>query len=729
MNELVALLTEALAKLKDRVDAIVMPESIKGDKGEKGDKGDKGDQGDAGKDGADGIAGERGTDGVDGKDGKDGVDGADGIDGKDGKNGQDGKDGQDGKNGIDGKDGIDGLSIKGDKGDKPNHEWKGTKLRFELPNGEWGKSIDLAGKDGLSRFMGGSTGVQSLTSTGNTVQITNDGTTFNLEVSPTSGGITEITSLDGSLVVTQDGTVANVQVSEASPASTILAQVRNATGATLTKGTVVYISGAIGNKATVSKALATSDATSAQTLGLITSDLANNSNGYVTVMGQLVGLNTSAFNEGDQLYLSGTVAGTYTATRQLAPTHLVYIGIVTRSHNNFGAIEVKVQNGYELDELHDVSIVSKTNNQALVYESATGLWKNKTIDYSWLNNKPTIPTAVSQLTNDSGFITGVTWDQVTSKPTFATVATSGSYSDLSNKPTIPVVPTNISAFTNDSGYITGYTETDPVFVAHAAYNVTSLKITNWDTAYSWGNHATAGYLTSISGLMVTTALGFTPYNATNPSGYISTETDPIFTAHAAYGITSTNISNWSTAYGWGNHASAGYLTAASVGTIATQNSDSVNIDGGNIDNTPIGATTASTGAFTTITSDIASGKFVTFKISGTEAGSIAVNGATTIYNTTSDYRLKTNQRPLCNYEQFINALKPKQWEWFGSNITASGFIAHEVQEVAPTSVMGEKDGDDYQSMDASSPEIMANLIAYVQNLSAKIAHLENQLNG
>jgi hypothetical protein len=47
------------------------------------------------------------------------------------------------------------------------------------------------------------------------------------------------------------------------------------------------------------------------------------------------------------------------------------------------------------------------------------------------------------------------------------------------------------------GYITSYTETDPVFLAHPANNVTNTKITNWDTAYGWGNHASAGYLTTV----------------------------------------------------------------------------------------------------------------------------------------------------------------------------------------------------------------------------------------
>ena len=95
--------------------------------------------------------------------------------------------------------------------------------------------------------------------------------------------------------------------------------------------------------------------------------------------------------------------------------------------------------------------------------------------YNDLTNKPSIPTKTSDLTNDSGFITGADWDDITNKPTFATVATSGSYSDLSNTPSIP---TKTSDLTNDSGYIT--TETDPVFTASPAHGITSSDITNWN---------------------------------------------------------------------------------------------------------------------------------------------------------------------------------------------------------------------------------------------------------
>lgn len=182
---------------------------------------------------------------------------------------------------------------------------------------------------------------------------------------------------DTTQYIAGDGTLITFPVS--GQAGTLVREVRNTTGATLTKGTIVYINGAQGNKPTIAKALATSDATSAQTFGFLQSNIANNANGFVVATGDLIGLDTSAITEGTQLYLSSTVAGTYTTTKQVAPAHLVYVGIVTRSHPTLGQIEVKIQNGYELDELHDVLIVGKTDGQVLQFEGASGLWKNKTL--------------------------------------------------------------------------------------------------------------------------------------------------------------------------------------------------------------------------------------------------------------------------------------------------------------------------------------------------------------
>jgi hypothetical protein len=159
-------------------------------------------------------------------------------------------------------------------------------------------------------------------------------------------------------------------------ADRVITEVRNTTGATVVKGTVVYLSGASGGKATIQKAQANAESTSSGTFGVIQSNINNNSNGYAVVIGTVLGLNTSSYTEGQVLWLSPTVAGGFTSTKPVAPNHAVYVAIVTLAATN-GTIEVKVQNGYEIDELHDVLITSKANNDAIVYDSASGLWKNK----------------------------------------------------------------------------------------------------------------------------------------------------------------------------------------------------------------------------------------------------------------------------------------------------------------------------------------------------------------
>jgi hypothetical protein len=155
-------------------------------------------------------------------------------------------------------------------------------------------------------------------------------------------------------------------------------EVRNQSGSTIAAGSIVYISGATGNKPLITLAQANNDANSAQTIGFVKTAIANNGTGYVIVRGELENIDTSALTEGVQLYLSPTVAGSWTTTKPSAPQHLVYVGIVIRSHPTLGTILVAVQNGYELDELHDVAIASKANNDLLAYESSTDLWKNKT---------------------------------------------------------------------------------------------------------------------------------------------------------------------------------------------------------------------------------------------------------------------------------------------------------------------------------------------------------------
>ena len=125
--------------------------------------------------------------------------------------------------------------------------------------------------------------------------------------------------------------------------------------------------------------MCSSDLASAQTLGLMSADLANNSNGYVTIIGLITEIDTSAFTDGQQLYLSGTTAGALTATKNYAPTHLVYVAVVEYAHPIHGKLFVKVQNGYELDEIHNVSAQTPSNGQTIVYNTTTSLWENNTV--------------------------------------------------------------------------------------------------------------------------------------------------------------------------------------------------------------------------------------------------------------------------------------------------------------------------------------------------------------
>ena len=120
-------------------------------------------------------------------------------------------------------------------------------------------------------------------------------------------------------------------------------------------------------------------------------------------------------------------------------------------------------------------------------------------------------------------------------------------------------------------------------------------------------------------------------------------------------------------------------------------------------------------------------------------GSITVNGSATSYNTSSDYRLKNITGPLTGAKDFIMALKPKQGTWKVDGSAFVGFLAHEFQEVSPSSVSGEKDAVDedgkpiMQAMQASSSEVMANLVSFIQeqqaiiqSLTARITALENK---
>jgi len=164
-------------------------------------------------------------------------------------------------------------------------------------------------------------------------------------------------------------------------------RVVNKTGGNLLESQyhAVYVSGAQGQRLKVDNAIATSDTTSAATIGLVTENISLNQEGFITTNGLVRNINTTGslqgetWNDGDLLFLSGTTAGKITNVKPMAPIHTVIIGYVVYAHASNGKIFVKVDNGYELDELHNVRIVSAANNQGLFYDSVAKLWENKSI--------------------------------------------------------------------------------------------------------------------------------------------------------------------------------------------------------------------------------------------------------------------------------------------------------------------------------------------------------------
>jgi hypothetical protein len=166
---------------------------------------------------------------------------------------------------------------------------------------------------------------------------------------------------------------------------TMHAYVKNGEAVTITKGQAVFLFSASGNKATVKLANNTSDATSAKTFGLAAEDIGANQNGMVICQGVIDGLNTSMFTAGDILYL-GNTAGSYTNVKPYAPNHLVYIGIVERANAGNGQIYVRVQNGYEMDEIHDVDLITTppVANNVLTYNGT--LWVASNVALASMSN-------------------------------------------------------------------------------------------------------------------------------------------------------------------------------------------------------------------------------------------------------------------------------------------------------------------------------------------------------
>jgi phage shock protein A len=156
----------------------------------------------------------------------------------------------------------------------------------------------------------------------------------------------------------------------------------NNSAATLVKGKVVKVTGASGQKLTVDLAQADSDMDSATILGVMLEDVSVNASGFVATDGVVNNVNTGAFTDGQIVYLSPVSAGELTVTKPIAPQHLVQMGYVVKGGSvGGGSVYIKVQNGYEIGELHDVKTSSSTSladGEVLAYNTSAGVWTNST---------------------------------------------------------------------------------------------------------------------------------------------------------------------------------------------------------------------------------------------------------------------------------------------------------------------------------------------------------------
>jgi nitrogen fixation protein len=181
---------------------------------------------------------------------------------------------------------------------------------------------------------------------------------------------------------------------------------------TLTKAAyqAVRVSGAQGGRLAVALAQANNDNNSADTIGLVTETIATNQEGFIITVGQIENIDTTGslqgetWTDGDVLYLSPTVAGKLTNIKPTGATgHIVVIGYVEYAHANNGKIYVKVMNGWELDELHNVYINPSTlaDNNLLQYDSATSLWKNESLSTAGIQPTLTSGTNIKTINGNS----------------------------------------------------------------------------------------------------------------------------------------------------------------------------------------------------------------------------------------------------------------------------------------------------------------------------------------
>jgi hypothetical protein len=264
----------------------------------------------------------------------------------------------------------------------------GKTISFSSTTAPNGYLLAADGSGGVIFTPASTSGLTSVVGVSPISAIVSGGTvSVSLDASYQTAG-TYVTGVVGTSPISASGTTAiTVTIDQAAitgataatNAQVVRFLVKNTTGTTIPKGSAVYVSGATGDNALISLASATSDPSSSKTLGITAEAIANDAFGYVIEAGYLTDIDTSATTAGAAVWLGNTPGSLVFVSPPAEPSHAVYLGVVVRVQSNNGSILVKVQNGYEIDELHDVSAASPSDGDILQYKTSSTLWTKSSI--------------------------------------------------------------------------------------------------------------------------------------------------------------------------------------------------------------------------------------------------------------------------------------------------------------------------------------------------------------
>jgi len=208
---------------------------------------------------------------------------------------------------------------------------------------------------------------------------------------------------------------------------------KNSESFTLNKGQPVYIGGANGANPLIKRSSNTGESDSSKTIGLLAQDLSVNALGYAITEGILEGFDTSAGAAGDPMWLGSTGQILYgNGNKPYGLNNLVYLGVVLRSQSNNGKVYVKIQNGFEIEELHNVYANNPLNKDSLFYNSGSGAWFARQVNTGDVSGI----SAYALAANTGSFITvsqtGAFAASALTGAFLTTGAADGRYYDLSN---------------------------------------------------------------------------------------------------------------------------------------------------------------------------------------------------------------------------------------------------------------------------------------------------------